>query len=237
MMKLFGRVAIGLLWMVCSLPVRAGIVWIAGDHGEAGPLPDSAQAITTDGNNDSLDFIFGNLIDRNNANMFRILITDLTNFSAEVTPDAVTDPGTQVIPQIFLFDIFGVPIVGAYGAFLGDSILPFGPDPAIYGAGYYYLMVDSVGHDPISTVTGQALFCTGTGLFPADWQPCLDTANPKIDGYQGEGVNPGTYVITLNGVTADSPEPGSVVFMLSGLAAVLALARKKRPSAGGGSAS
>ena len=236
-MSYFGRVTIGLFWMVCSLPLRAGIVWIAGDHGEAGPLPASAQTIPVGVYNDSLDFIYGNLTDSNSANMFRILITDVTNFTAEVTPDAVTDPNTQVIPQIFLFDIFGFPIVGAYGAFTGDAILPFGPDPAIYGPGYYYLMVDSVGHDPISTGTGKALFCTGSGFFPADWQPCLDTANPKIDGYTGEGVSPGTYLIALNGATAETPEPGSVVLMLSGLAAVLALTRKKRPSAGGGRAS
>lgn len=232
-MNLFGRVTIGLLWIVGSMPITASTIWTDGIFGDAGPLPATAQTIW--GDNTPLDAIFGNLTDGNSAAMFRILITDPENFSASVLPDPfATD--SQVIPQIFLFDSGGSPISGAFGAFVGDASLPFGPNLP----GYYYLMVASVGRDPIYTVTNpdgtqeaQPLFCQDFSFDSSALLPCAGAETQRIDGYQGQGLTTGAYAIVLSGVTAPAPvpEPGSVILFLSG--AVLVLAGKKRFSAAG----
>ena len=147
-MNIFGRVTIGLLWIVGCIPMTANTIWTDGTFGNAVPLPATAQMIW--GDNQSLDAIFGNLSDPNSAAMFRILITDPFNFTATVMPDPF-DTNSQVIPQIFLFDSAGLPLAGGFGAFVGEATLPpwFSPDVP----GYYYLMVNSVGSDPIFTTT------------------------------------------------------------------------------------
>jgi hypothetical protein len=229
-MNIFSRVTIGLLCMVGSMPIMANTIWTEGVFGDAGPLPSTAQMIW--GDNQPLDAIFGNLANANGADMFRIMITDPLNFSAEVMPDPFS-PDTQVIAQIFLFDSAGFPIVGGFGAFTGDATLApwLGPnDP-----GYYYLMVDSVGRNPIYTVTRpngtlkkQPLFCQDFSFDASSWLPCTGAETQSIEGYKGQGLYPGAYAILLTGATAPSeaPEPGTVFLLLSG--AVLVLAGKKR---------
>ena len=242
-MNIFGRVTIGLLWIVGAIPMTANTIWTDGTFGNAGPLPDTAQMIW--GDNQSLDAIFGNLPDANSSAMFRILITDPANFSANVYPDPF-DPTSQVIPQIFLFDSTGAAISGGIGAFVGNAALPFGPDTP----GYYYLMVNSVGLNPIFTATApdgtqtqQPLFCQDLSYDSSALVPCAGVGAQTIAGYQGQGTyNGGTtgtdpyvsgaYAVLLTGVTAPAPvpEPGTVFLLLSG--AILVLAGKKRLSAG-----
>ena len=228
-MNLLSRVTIGLLWMVGSIPMMANTIWTEGGvFGDAGPLPATAQMIW--GDNQPLDAIFGNLASANGADMFRILITDPNSFSAEVFPDPY-DTTSQVIPQIFLFDSGGLPIAGGFGAFVGDASLPFGPnDP-----GFYYLMVDSVGRNPIFTMTKpngkqkkQPLFCQDFSFDSSSLLPCAGAETQPIEGYQGQGIYPGAYAIQLTGVTAPAPvpEPGSIFLLLSG--AVLVLVGKNR---------
>ena len=236
-MNLFGRVTIGLLWMVGSMPIMANTIWTDGMFGNAGALPDTAQMIW--GDNTPLDAIFGNLSDANGAAMFRILITDPFNFTATVMPDPF-DPDTQVIPQIFLFDSGGLPLAGGYAAMAGEASLPPWFSPNV--PGFYLLMVNSVGSDPIftetlpdGTQTQQPLFC-GDPYSPS-WWACDSTATQPINSYQGQGfyagsndgplVN-GAYAILLTGATAPAPvpEPGSAFLLLGG--AVLLLAGKKR---------
>jgi hypothetical protein len=237
-MNLFSRVTIGLLWIVGSMPIAASTIWTEGGaFGDAGPMPATAQMIW--GDNQSLDGIFGNLSNLNGADMFKILITDPLNFSATVMPDPF-DPNSQVIPQIFLFDSAGLPLAGGFAAFVGEATLPpwYSPDVP----GFYYLMVDSVGRDPIFTATRpngtlkkQALFCADS-FTPSLW-PCQGAETQPIAGYKGQGLYAGSndapyldgaYAIVLSGVTAPAPvpEPGSVFLFLSG--AVLLLAGKKQ---------
>jgi hypothetical protein len=235
-MNLFSRVTIGLLCIVGSLPITANTIWTDGTFGNAGELPSTAQMIW--GDNQPLDAIFGNLADANGAAMFQILITDPFNFSATVMPDPF-DTTSQIIPQIFLFDNGGLPIVGGFGAFTGEATLApwLGPtDP-----GYYFLMVNSVGRDPIFTVplpdgtqATQPLFCQDFSFDASSWLPCMGTETQPITGYEGQGIYPGAYAILLTGATAPgdagaaAPEPGSVFLLLSGT--ILVLAGKKRPS-------
>jgi hypothetical protein len=233
-MNIFGRVTIGLLWIVGCIPMTANTIWTDGTFGNAGPLPATAQMIW--GDNQPLDAIFGNLPDANSAAMFRILITDPLNFTADVFPDTSADPNNQLIPQIFLFDSGGFPISGGLGAFVGNASIPFGPNTP----GYYYLMVNSVGVDPIFTVTApdgtqtqQPLFCQDLSYDSSALVPCAGVGTQPIDGYQGQGLNPGAYAILLSGVTAPAPAPeiGTVFLLLSGT--ILVLAGKQRPSVAG----
>jgi len=221
--------------MVGSMPIMANTIWTEGAFGDAGPLPSTAQMIW--GDNQSLDAIFGNLANSNGADMYKILITDPLNFSAEVMPDPF-DLNTQVIAQIFLFDSAGHPIAGGFGAFMGDATLTpwLGPDVP----GFYYLMVDSVGRDPIFMAPGpkgnlkkQPLFCQDFSFDASSWLPCLGAETQSIDGYKGQGLYPGAYAILLTGATAPAPAPeaGTVFLLLSG--ALLLLAGKKLPSAAG----
>jgi hypothetical protein len=243
-MNKYGRVTIGLLWMVGSIPMMANTIWTDGTLGTAGPLQATAQTIW--GDNQSLDAILGNLPDANSAAMFQILITDPANFTADVIPSPL-DPTSQVIPQIFLFDSGGAAISGGIGAFVGNASIPFGPNVP----GYYYLLVNSVGLDPIYTVTApdgtqsqQPLFCQGLSYDSSALLPCAGVGTQPIAGYQGQGVynagitgnDPyvsGAYAVLLTGVTAPAPapEPGTVFLLLSG--AILVLAGKKRPSVAG----
>jgi len=237
-MNISGRVTIGLLWIVGCMPIMANTIWTeGGTFGDAGPLPATAQMIW--GDNQSLDVIFGNLSNRNGADMYKILITDPFNFTATVMPDPF-DTDSQVIPQIFLFDGAGLPLAGGFGAFVAEATLPpwFSPDVP----GFYYLMVDSVGRDPIFTTTRPngtqkklPLFCSDP-FTPAFW-PCLGAETQPIVGYKGQGLYAGsndgpyvdgTYAIALTGATAPAPvpEPGTVFLFLSG--AGLLLAGKKR---------
>jgi hypothetical protein len=231
-MSWFNRVRL-LLLFVFAIPVMAtSIVW--NEVGDAGPLPKNAQSVT--GDYESVDAILGRLSDANGADMFEILITDLANFSAEVFPDPLHTK-SSVQPQIFLFDENGFPISGGFGA-VGDAILPFGPDPDLYFPGFYYLMVDTVGVDPSYTMTNPKgvlprkqpaeLFCHDFALNPFAANPCVGAENQAIDGYIGQGLDPsftGTYEIALTGVTAFTPEPGTIVLLLSGLAATVAFRR------------
>jgi hypothetical protein len=223
-----------LLLFVFAIPVMAtSIVW--NEIGDAGPLPKNAQSVT--GNYESVDAIFGRLSDANGADMFEILISDLVDFSAEVFPDP-NHPKSAVQPQIFLFDENGFPISGGFGA-VGDAILPFGPDPDLYLPGFYYLMVDTVGVDPSYTMTNPKgvlprkqpaeLFCHDFALNPFAANPCAGAENKPIDGYIGQGLDPsytGTYEILLTGVTAFTPEPGTLVLLGSGLAAAVVFRRR-----------
>jgi hypothetical protein len=231
-MNIFSRVTIGLLWIVGSMTATANTIWTEGIFGDAGPLPASAQMIW--GDNQPLDGIFGNLASRNGADMFRIWITDPLNFTADVFPDTSVDPNNQLIPQIFLFDNGGLPMAGGFAAYVGGATLPpwFSPDVP----GYYYLMVNSVGRDPIfkapdpitGTLTKQPLFCADP-FTPSYWA-CPGAETQPIEGYKGQGVYSGAYIIALSGVTAPmdpsaAPEPGTVFLLLSG--AVLMLAHKR----------
>ena len=231
-MKYLGRLTVGLLWIVLSTSITAGTIWIEGDHGDAGATLDTAQMIH--GHNDPLNAIRGHLSNIDGVDIFRILISHPGNFSAEVEPDPHST-STQVLPQFFLFDSSGSPIVGALGFFVADATLPFGPkDP-----GYYFLAVDSIGHDPFFTKTNadgteieKPLFCPDS-TFADAWVPCKGAKKQQLDGFQGQvlpGTNTGAYEIFLTGVTAPNPEPESVILMLTGLAVVLTAARKKRRS-------
>jgi hypothetical protein len=159
----------------------ANTIWTDNGLGGAGPLPATAQMIW--GDNQPLDAIFGNLADPNAANTFQILISDPFNFSASVMADPF-DPTSQVIPQIFLFDNAGLPLAGGYAAYVGEATLPpwFSPN----ASGYYYLTVNSVGLDPISTTTApdgtqtqQTLFC-GDPYTPSLWPCAAHTASAEM---------------------------------------------------------
>jgi hypothetical protein len=233
-MTSFNRVALLFMFVFAGPLLASSIVW--SEVGDAGALPKNAQSVT--GNNESVDAILGRLNDANNADMFEILITDLLDFSAEVFADPL-HPKSKVQPQIFLFDENGFAISGGFGA-VGDAILPFGPDPDLYLPGFYFLMVDTVGVDPSYTMTNPKgvlprkqpapLFCHDFALNPFAANPCVGAENQAIDGYIGQGLDPsftGNYEILLTGVTAFTPEPGTMVLLLSGLAAAVALHRRR----------
>jgi hypothetical protein len=239
-MKILGRVAAGFLWLAGCMPATAGLIWIQTT--DAGSLPGTAQVIY--GQDEPLDAIFGTLTDANGANMFQILITDPASFTATID-SFDTDPAnpSQVIPQIFLFDSNGFPVVGAFAAFVGHAALPFGPDPELFpNPATYFLMIDSLGVDPINVETGQPLFCVADNpFFDNLYLPCPGAEALPITGYQGFAVSvgiplpdgsastgTGDYVIQLTGVTAPSPEPASILFLATGLTAVLALRKRRR---------
>src|SRR5260370_15653357 len=98
-MSFLVRTTLLILW---SLPLMAATIWTENVFGDAGPLPDTAQMIW--GNNDPLDAILGNLSNPNGADMFRILITDPSGFSAEGFPDP-TSTDSQMNPQHSLFNL------------------------------------------------------------------------------------------------------------------------------------
>jgi hypothetical protein len=267
-MKLFSRVTIGLLWIAGSIPVTANTIWVDGTLGNAGTnagsLPATAQMIPS--GNWWLDQISGNLPFLDSAAMFQIWIADPSTFTATVTPLDTVDPATQgtiasqVIPQLFLFDSAGLPLAGGWAGFTGDATLPPWFNPAYANVipdytnspGSYYLMVTSVGVDPVFTMpdlTTQPLFCASSDT--SSFFPCpvvnpdpitgvgVDPAFQPISGYQGWGgynagslgIDPfaaGAYAVTLTGVTSPVPEPGTVFLFLTG--AALILAGKKRPS-------
>ncbi|MBC7928562.1 MAG: DVUA0089 family protein [Bryobacteraceae bacterium] len=214
--KLVFAVALGLLAGQTS---RSAIIW--EETGSAGRLPDQAQYTLGAG---PLSGISGNLLDLNEIDLYRILITDPQNFSAMTSGESDFIPD----PQLFLFDLAGF---GVYSNDDGPGIgsqseLPAGHTFSPLTAGLYLLGIGRFPNEPSSNLglifrqndqVGSPDLGAGGSLPLAGWTDDVD-GRPDLNT---------EYFISLTGASVSGiPEPGSFLLTASALA-VTALAFTK----------
>ncbi|MEO8079688.1 MAG: PEP-CTERM sorting domain-containing protein [Caldimonas sp.] len=211
--------------MVAATPAHA-LAWNESPPGAGETL---ATAQTIDGvAGTTLTDIFGtletvtlvNATPRNQVDLYRIFIDDVSTFSA------TTLSGNPDDTALFLFDSAG------FGIYSNDdngfdllSTLPVG-GPTV--PGIYYLGVS------VGGFVARDLF--GTGLFLSGSFTDVVGADPAAGGlsYWDEGfatLNEGglAYDIALTGVSVVAvPEPSELLLLLAGLGAVAARLRRRR---------
>jgi hypothetical protein len=213
------------LFALClSVPAARADFWV--EQGQAGSLPGNAQYVT---GVTPLTGIKGTLLTANDVNLYGIMITDPTNFSATTVGTAGTLSGTH----LFLLDSTGHGVYSNIDATTnaGRSTLPANNANGPKTAGLYFLGIASFGRDPISAPTNDLIFpdFPFTGVFGPTGP---GGANP-ISGYGGAGSATGTYTINLTGAAATVPEPSSLLLLGIGVgcAAALGYRRRKRVKA------
>lgn len=195
--------------------------WCEKEAGDAGGMIDSAEATMGSG---PLNFIFGQISDGlKGADMFSVLITDPSTFSAAYTPSG----NKNVVPDgqagLYLFDSSGMGIEAvddgsaALGAFAGP-------------AGIYYIAVVPDGDDP-EYKTGPSAFAPIFSAFVSGASTPVGGAGPlKKYSQNGCGTNcEGGYEVSFLGGGVQSsnlPEPASVILTGSALVALAVRSRK-----------
>lgn len=207
------------------MPVTASSIWNEGDYsqGDAGKNIGSANITTGLG---SLTDIIGALNDQTGgADMYEIDISDPATFSATSTGNG-NNP--IVDPALYLFDASGV------GLFGNDNIsgtdfqaqIPVGTTDLL-SAGLYYILIapsgnlpeDKNGNSIFGAITGQ------TGVFAGNGNKLKSYGGTPSSDDSGKG-----YDIQLTGASfaVQTPEPGTVTFMLFGLAMVAMVKRVEK---------
>jgi len=186
---------------------------IFNEVGDAGQLVGTAQNVT---GVSPLTQISGMIADENDVDVYRILISDYANFSADTIGSQAL---SGVDTQLYLFDqnVFGIygnddlPIDTTL-----ESILPAGHASGPMSNGIYLLAVSSFDNDPFSAAgdifsdSGHHTILTPTG--PGGGSPLIGWNDGADDEY-------GEYVINLTGATA-VPAPGAVVLAMLGMPAI-----------------
>lgn len=223
-------ITLGLATALLAGVAHAATYTETGDAGQT--LATAASAMT--GGGAALASISGRL-DTNDADLFRIYISDPSSFSATTFNSGTDDAALDT--EIFLFDSAGHAVAANdddQGGFSVDSTLPLGDGHyAGLTAGEYILGVSISGNDPVN-LNNQLLFemsgdttqvrGAAGGLNP--------TTLADFDGFQYYTNDPGTYRIDLTGVSTGpmsaAPEPGTWTLMIAGVALAGAALRTGR---------
>src|SRR5580704_16050486 len=129
-----------------------GTIWHEGDggQGDAGGLPGKANI--TQGSGGPLTDIIGSLTDvTGGADMYEILITSPTAFSATVTQHG---RNPVVNPALYLFDAAGVGLFGNDDISVSNALasIPVGTTNSL-AAGLYFVLLVPSGHLPENGTT------------------------------------------------------------------------------------
>jgi hypothetical protein len=171
---------------ILSLLLLAPVASAAGEQGDAGNLPATAQDLTGAG----LDRIDGSIADAADIDMYRVCLDGGGSFSASAVG------GTSVDTQLFLFDSSGRGVY-ANDDFEPDvvfqSLLPSGHALTPQVQGEYLLAVGAYNIDPLAA---------GELIFPNERHLVGPTepggANP-ISGWGGRAAESGPYTLFLTG--------------------------------------
>jgi len=166
---------------------------VAPDHvevGDAGSLPDSAQA---PGGSGPLNSIAGTLNAQDDEDMWKICITDHNAFSA------LANANFDEMLALFDEDGLGVYFNDDTGAIFGDSLLPAGDPNSPQAVGTYYLAISQFSNFPTSV--GGDIFIGG---FLSIGTPTGPGGASPVTGWQDNNVG-GTqsYDLFLTGVSGN----------------------------------
>jgi hypothetical protein len=191
-----------LLWSFLALTALtatalAQVDWT--EQGDAGDLPETAQATGTD-TSTPLSTISGTL-DANDVDMFAIYIADPSAFQAETNTTT-----TDFDSQLWLFDVNGNGIVHDDDSAGGLRSRITNANNCIPGPGIYYIAISRWNRDPID--------CDGNAIWTSVSNACAVAGRSRVASWTGS-TSAGTYQIVLQGAftaplgadPADCPPP------------------------------
>jgi hypothetical protein len=153
------------------------------EQGDAGDLPETAQATGTD-TNTPLSSISGALA-ADDVDMFAIYIADPSAFQAETNTTT-----TDFDSQLWLFDVNGNGIVhdddsaGSYRSRITNA------NNCIPGPGTYYIAISRYNRDPRD--------CDDNAIWTSAANACAAAGRSRVGSWTG-GTSAGTYQIVLQG--------------------------------------
>jgi hypothetical protein len=191
-----------LLWSFLALTALtatalAQVDWT--EQGDAGDLPETAQATGTD-TSTPLRTISGTL-DANDVDMFAIYIADPSAFRAETNTTT-----TDFDSQLWLFDVNGNGIVHDDDSAGSLRSRITNANNCIPGPGIYYIAISRWNRDPID--------CDGNAIWTSASNACAVAGRSRVASWTGS-TSAGTYQIVLQGAftaplgadPADCPPP------------------------------
>lgn len=197
---------------------------------DAGELPGTAQALTTQPAGTPLDSLSGSLSSGLDIDMFQIFINGTTPFSA-----TTASPGVTFDSMLFLFDSTGKGVF-ANDDKTGDPLLRAELPATSLSAGIYYLAISSTYKDAVS-VAG-LIFPDSTLIGTSVSGPTGPGGGSPITSWQKDitpDPDPQNYAIALTGAqfgnAAPVPyEPHSAlgVLMLGGWGTISHLKKRKK---------
>ncbi len=205
-------------FLLLSPAALAGIWTEVGDAGQAGPA--AAQAAAGFG---PLTSILGSMDTVNDADVFKIYISDPDAFFA----DARNSPINTYDTQLFLFDkngngVYANDDYNTWGG-EGQSWLPPGDPHGPTTAGVYYLAMSIWDNDPVDT-NNALVFNDDTYFNYVQHGTAWGIGGPWVDFDSGGdnwwgGTAPFLYEITLGGASF-VPVPGAALLGIIGLSLV-----------------
>jgi len=173
-----------LLWSflaLTALTATALAQWT--EQGDAGDLPETAQATGTD-TNTPLSSISGAL-DANDVDMFAIYIADPSAFQAETNTTT-----TDFDSQLWLFDVNGNGIVHDDDSAGGLRSRITNANNCIPGPGTYYIAISRYNRDPRD--------CNDIAIWTGTANACAVAGSSRVASWTGS-TSAGTYQIVLQG--------------------------------------
>lgn len=216
---------------VCSaaaallLAANSASAQIYTEVGDAGQTTGTAQASAISQNGT----IFGSLSSINDADVFRLTITNTATimFSTVNALTGASGGAGGLDTQLFLFTSTGLPVVGNDDAngFTLQSTLPAGNSYfASLSAGTYYIAISLSGNDPVNSVN-QLLFMASAD--PTSLRGPASGVNPQtLNGFDSAASNGpfGSYQIDVGVV----PEPSTWALCGLGVSFLLLLTTRRR---------
>ena len=214
-MKYLAAVGLAFSALVVVPGTASAVPVVCNEPGDAGGFLASAASCL--GTVDQIQGQFGG--GNPHADMYQITIAPGGGFSATTVGGAVWDT------QLFLFDAAGLGIAANDDSAAGQqSTLPLGnPLLASLPGGIYYLAISHFDNDPLSP---------GGLIFPIAL--ATDVIGPTgpggglaINDWSSNADGGGQYTIFLTGTGEPIPEPGTLLLVGSGIAALALRCRRR----------